>query len=71
MSRHQDPRAFHAVIRTADEPGAAAGDPPGALTRPRHAARVLTRGGREAEIELDGMIYNLRITRQGKLILTK
>ncbi|WP_072747953.1 hemin uptake protein HemP [Oceanicella actignis] len=41
------------------------------MTRPRHAARVLTRGGREAEIELDGMIYNLRITRQGKLILTK
>ena len=31
----------------------------------------LTAGGVEAEIRLDGVRYVLRITRQGKLILTK
>jgi hemin uptake protein HemP len=39
--------------------------------RPVHDARTLTRGNREAELLLDGMRYVLRITRQGKLILTK
>jgi hemin uptake protein HemP len=39
--------------------------------RPRHDARRLTEGGPEAEILLDGVRYVLRITRQGKLILTK
>lgn len=39
--------------------------------RPRHDARRLTEGRNEAEILLDGMRYVLRITRQGKLILTK
>jgi hemin uptake protein HemP len=39
--------------------------------RPCHDARALTEGGNEAEILLDGMRYVLRITRQGKLILTK
>ena len=39
--------------------------------RPCHDARLLTEGGNEAEIRLDGMRYVLRITRQGKLILTK
>lgn len=39
--------------------------------KPRHDARLLTGGGAEAEILLDGMRYVLRITRQGKLILTK
>ena len=39
--------------------------------RPVHDARALTRGNREAEVILDGMRYILRITRQGKLILTK
>jgi hemin uptake protein HemP len=38
---------------------------------PCHDARVLTDNGREAEIRLDGIRYVLRITRQGKLILTK
>lgn len=38
---------------------------------PRHDARALTDGGRAAEIALDGKTYLLRITRQGKLILTK
>ncbi len=39
--------------------------------RPVHDARKLTQGNREAEVMLDGMRYVLRITRQGKLILTK
>lgn len=38
---------------------------------PRHDARALTAGGVEARILLDGTAYVLRITRQGKLILTK
>ena len=38
---------------------------------PVHQARQLTRGGSLARIELDGQIYALRITRAGKLILTK
>ena len=38
---------------------------------PLHDATTLTEGGREARIYLNGMIYSLRITRQGKLILTK
>lgn len=39
--------------------------------RPVHDARLLTAGGHDAEIVLDGQRYILRITRQGKLILTK
>lgn len=38
---------------------------------PLHSARELTRGGTQARIELDGKVYDLRITRAGKLILTK
>jgi hemin uptake protein HemP len=38
---------------------------------PSHDARTLTAGGTQAQIELDGQIYTLRITRAGKLILTK
>ncbi len=38
---------------------------------PVHDARALTGGGPMAEIRLDGVRYVLRITRQGKLILTK
>ncbi|EPX85065.1 hypothetical protein Salmuc_00663 [Salipiger mucosus DSM 16094] len=38
---------------------------------PRHDARELTHGGVTAEIELDGQLYTLRITKAGKLILTK
>ncbi|WP_417722405.1 hemin uptake protein HemP [Salipiger sp.] len=37
----------------------------------RHDARSLTEGGNIAEIDLDGQIYTLRITKAGKLILTK
>jgi hemin uptake protein HemP len=47
------------VPRRADQP------------RPCHDARELTASGHEAEIRLDGVRYVLRITRQGKLILTK
>lgn len=39
--------------------------------RPSHDVRELTQGGVEARLLLDGMVYILRITRQGKLILTK
>lgn len=38
---------------------------------PIHDAHALTEGGKEARILLNGMVYCLRITRQGKLILTK
>ncbi len=38
---------------------------------PLHHARRLTAQGNVAQIELDGQIYTLRITRAGKLILTK
>jgi hemin uptake protein HemP len=38
---------------------------------PCHEARVLTEGGGLARIVLDGQVYTLRITRAGKLILTK
>lgn len=38
---------------------------------PLHEARVLTEGGSLARITLDGQVYSLRITRAGKLILTK
>ncbi|GAA0307233.1 hemin uptake protein HemP [Rhodovulum strictum] len=38
---------------------------------PVHQARILTEGGTRAVIVLDGAAYSLRITRAGKLILTK
>ena len=38
---------------------------------PLHRAQDLTRGGVLAQIDLDGQVYALRITRAGKLILTK
>lgn len=38
---------------------------------PRHDARALTAGGNTVHICLDGIAYTLRITRNGKLILTK
>jgi hemin uptake protein HemP len=45
--------------------------PPNMPPSPRHDARALTAGGRAAEIALDGRTYTLRITRAGKLILTR
>ncbi len=38
---------------------------------PTHDARVLTAGQTVARIALDAQVYTLRITRAGKLILTK
>lgn len=38
---------------------------------PLHDATQLTRGGNQALIMLEDQIYQLRITRAGKLILTK
>ena len=38
---------------------------------PAHDVRNLTRSGDQAHLVLDGQIYTLRITRAGKLILTK
>jgi hemin uptake protein HemP len=38
---------------------------------PVHDAQTLTHGGAVAHIILNDMVYCLRITRQGKLILTK
>ncbi|HRO15247.1 MAG TPA: hemin uptake protein HemP [Paracoccus sp. (in: a-proteobacteria)] len=38
---------------------------------PQHDATALTGGGNQALILLGDQVYNLRITRMGKLILTK
>ena len=38
---------------------------------PAHQAEILTGGGNLAHITLGDQIYTLRITRAGKLILTK
>ena len=38
---------------------------------PAHDAEMLTGGGNQALIVLGDQVYNLRITRAGKLILTK
>ena len=40
-------------------------------TLPVHEASRLTEGGDLALIRLDGQLYTLRITRAGKLLLTK
>lgn len=46
---------------------------PGLAARelPAHDAEALTAGGNQALIVLGEQVYNLRITRAGKLILTK
>ena len=38
---------------------------------PTYVAEELTEGGNQANIVLDDQLYKLRITRSGKLILTK
>lgn len=48
-----------------------AGRPSARPDLPRHDAHDLMAGGSTAEIDLDGQVYTLRITRAGKLILTK
>jgi hemin uptake protein HemP len=45
--------------------------PQAAVAVPCHDAVTLTAGGALAHIALNGQIYSLRITRAGKLILTK
>ncbi|QOL80932.1 hemin uptake protein HemP [Pseudooceanicola spongiae] len=40
-------------------------------TIPQHDANELTGGGTTAQIVLNDQVYTLRITRAGKLILTK
>lgn len=40
-------------------------------TNPVHEARTLFQGGNKAFITANGQVYTLRMTRQGKLILTK
>ena len=42
-----------------------------ATSLPAYDARCLTQDGNQAQIVLDGQVYTLRITRAGKLILTK
>lgn len=44
---------------------------PAARDLPAHDAQALTAGGNQALIVLGDQVYNLRITRAGKLILTK
>jgi hemin uptake protein HemP len=44
---------------------------PPSVPVPRHDALLLTAGGTLAHIDLNGQTYSLRITRAGKLILTK
>jgi len=44
---------------------------PNANTPPEYAARDLTKNGEIAHISLQEKVYTLRITRAGKLILTK
>lgn len=44
---------------------------PAPQTLPLYHARELTGGGVQAQIALEGQVYTLRITRAGKLILTK
>lgn len=38
---------------------------------PLYDAEQLTKGGQQAQILLNDQLYTLRITRQGKLLLTK
>lgn len=42
-----------------------------ASNAPVHDALALTGGGVQAQLVLNGQVYTLRITRAGKLILTK
>jgi hemin uptake protein HemP len=55
MNARLDPQLLGGVLRDA----------------PVHDAEDLTAGGAVARIVLHGQVYSLRITRAGKLILTK
>lgn len=62
---------MHAVIRTTEHLPPGSGIPVESPPRPLHDAVVLTAGGQLADIRLGDQVYTLRITRAGKLILTK
>jgi hemin uptake protein HemP len=59
------------MIYSLDRPSPPRPAKPQASPQPLHDAEALTAGGREAKIALHGQVYTLRITRAGKLILTK
>ena len=76
MQPERQPERLAARREPPPRPSLVAPSPPAATARepdprPIHDARALTEGGNAAEIRLDGVRYLLRITRQGKLILTK
>ena len=60
-----------AIARTNDCPLPATQATTLSAPRPMHEAVVLTAGGSLADIQLGDQVYTLRITRAGKLILTK
>lgn len=64
-------RPFQLIHRPVTDTSAAPPLPPEAAAPPVHDALALTKGGTLAHLVLDGQVYSLRITRQGKLILTK
>jgi hemin uptake protein HemP len=59
------------TLQTQSDFSRPAPQPVAAQRIPLHRAQDLTRGGQLAQIDLDGQVYALRITRAGKLILTK
>ena len=60
------------ILRSIDEAGTGSSALPGTLAGPmRLDSRSLFRSGREIIIEHDGADYRLRLTANGKLILTK
>lgn len=71
MTLHSDPRTLRVDALRPLSAGEVALARSGQEAAPVHDARVLTQGGVQARIVLDGQVYALRITRAGKLILTK
>jgi hemin uptake protein HemP len=64
------PAGPHTASPTPDEPMRTAA--PAALApRPRVASNEILRGNAEVEIDHRGVLYRLRVTSLGKLILTK
>lgn len=58
-------------MRTVEQAPARPAGPGSLPGRPQHDATMLTNGGALADILLNDQVYTLRITRAGKLILTK
>lgn len=63
MIDRQNPKHFEPVTPTQD--------PVVCPPIPTYDARAMIPSGTQAHIALDGQVYTLRITRAGKLILTK